>query len=66
MVGGWVGNNATSWLHLTSGNLSDSQLSSESKMEPSVAILEIQMPCASPEYLFVCVFQLYCTVSVHY
>ena len=40
-VGGWVvlsGNNTTSWLHLASWNLPDSQLSWESKMEPSVAI----------------------------
>ena len=40
--GGWVvipsGNNTTSWLHLASWNLPDSQLSWESKMEPSVAI----------------------------
>ena len=43
-VGGWVGggwskpeNNATLWLHLASWNLPDSQLSWESKMEPSVA-----------------------------
>ena len=38
--GGWMvlsGNNTTSWLHLASWNLPDSQLSSESKMEPSVA-----------------------------
>ena len=40
--GGWVGgwfhqNNATSWLHLASWNLPDSQLSWVSKMEPSVA-----------------------------
>ena len=42
---GWVGgwgwskpeNNATLWLHLASWNLPDSQLSWESKMEPSVA-----------------------------
>ena len=32
-------NNATSWLHLARWNLPDSQLSWESKMEPSVAIL---------------------------
>ena len=40
VVGGWVyysDNNATSWLHLASWNLPDSQLSWESKMEPSVA-----------------------------
>ena len=41
-VGGWwVGNysdnNAFLWLHLASWNLPDSQLSRESKMEPSVA-----------------------------
>ena len=42
-VGGWVvlsGKNTTSWLHLASWNLPDSQLSWESKMEPSVAIRE--------------------------
>ena len=31
-------NNTTSWLHLASRNLPDSQLSCESKMEPSMAI----------------------------
>ena len=40
-MGGWVGgfheNNATLWLHLASWNLPDSQISWESKMEPSVA-----------------------------
>ena len=41
--GGWVGsvltkNNTTSWLHLASWNLLDSQLSWVSKMGPSVAI----------------------------
>ena len=46
-VGGWVGagwskleNNATLWLHLASWNLPDSQLSWESKMEPSVAMFQ--------------------------
>ena len=41
VVGGWTvlsGNNTTSWLHLAGWNLPDSQLSWESKMEPSVAI----------------------------
>ena len=42
-MGGWgcsiSGNNTTSWLHLARWNLPDSQLSWESKMEPSVAIL---------------------------
>ena len=41
MVGGWVvlsGNITTSWLHIASWNLPDSQLCWESKMEPSVAI----------------------------
>ena len=45
LYGGWVGwwmipsgNITTSWLHLASWNLPDSQLSWESKMEPSVAI----------------------------
>ena len=40
-MGGWgipSGNIATSWLHLASWNLLDSQLCLESKMEPSVAI----------------------------
>ena len=44
MVGGWVvpsENQATLWLHLASWNLPDSQLSWESKMEPSVAIISI-------------------------
>ena len=38
-VGGWllVYNKATSWLHLASWNLPDSQLRCESKMDPSVA-----------------------------
>ena len=36
--GSHVHNHATSWLHLASWNLPDSQLSWESKMEPSVAI----------------------------
>ena len=39
-MGGWMilsGNIATSWLHLASWNLPDSQLSWESKMESSVA-----------------------------
>ena len=37
-VGGWCQeNNATLWLHLASWNLPDSQLSWESKMEPSLA-----------------------------
>ena len=42
---GWVftGNNATSWLHLASWNLPDSQLNWESKMEPSVAITWIMI-----------------------
>ena len=38
--GGWVvlsGNNTTSWLHLASWNLPDSQLFLQSKTEPSVA-----------------------------
>ena len=41
--GGWffIGNNTTSWLHLASWDLLDSQLSWESKMEPSVAIFPI-------------------------
>ena len=37
---GWVipsGNDATSWLHLASWKMLDSQLSLESKMESSVA-----------------------------
>ena len=33
--------NATSWLHLASWNLPDSQLSLESKMEPSVTIMRV-------------------------
>ena len=38
LCGNYSDNNATSWLHLASWNLPDSQLSWESKMEPSVAI----------------------------
>ena len=37
-VGGWPQNNSTSWLHLVSWNLPDSQISWKSKLEPSVAI----------------------------
>ena len=37
-VGNYSDNNATLWLHLASWNLPDSQLSWESKMEPSVPI----------------------------
>ena len=38
-MGGWllVHDKATSWLHLASWNLPDSQLRCESKMDPSVA-----------------------------
>ena len=37
-------NNTTLWLHLSSWNLPDSQLSSEFKMEPSVAIHSVTLP----------------------
>ena len=51
MVGGWSQseNNATLWLHLASWDLPDSQLSLESKMEPSV---EIALPCVFILFLF--------------
>ena len=42
-MGGWIleENIATLWLHLASWTLPDSQLSVESKLEPSVAILYV-------------------------
>ena len=48
LVAGWlggflIGNNTTSWLHLASWNLLHSQLSGESKMEPSVAITYMKL-----------------------
>ena len=52
-VGGWMipsGNITTSWLHLASWNLPDSQLSYEPKMKPSVAIFDDIFSCGK-EYL---------------
>ena len=39
-MGNYLENNTTSWLHLASWNFPDSELSWETKMEPSVAIIE--------------------------
>ena len=71
-VGGWVvyqDNNATPWLHLASWNLPDSQLSWESKMEPSVAITKKRYFTAIVQILYkfclniVQIWSKYCTTT---
>ena len=64
LVGWWVipsGNNATSWLHIASWNLLHYQLSWESKMEPSVAIVNLNWIISS-SYIGL-VFLIFCTFS---